>query len=66
LKEHIKKSSLHRTKKKMDKKKEYNEVMHEEYPPYESVVITHKGTQVIASPIKRASLSDEKTKIPKI
>jgi hypothetical protein len=50
----------------MDKKKEYNEVMHEEYPPYESVVITHKGTQVIASPIKRASLSDEKTKIPKI
>jgi len=33
--------------------------MHEEYTPYELVLITHKITQVIASPIKRVSLTDE-------
>jgi len=33
--------------------------MHEKYPPYESILITHKITQVIASPIKRVSLTDE-------
>jgi hypothetical protein len=36
-------------------KKENIEVIHEEYYPYESILITHKGTQVIASSIKIAS-----------
>jgi hypothetical protein len=36
-----------------------NEVVHEEYPPYESITLSHKGSQIIASPIKKVSLSDD-------
>jgi hypothetical protein len=38
--------------------------MHEKYPPYESILITHKITQVIASPIIESVLVS-KTKISK-
>jgi hypothetical protein len=36
-----------------------NEVVHEEYPPYESITLSHRGSQIIASPIKKVSLSDD-------
>jgi len=36
-----------------------NELVHEEYPPYESITLSHKGSQIVASPLKKASLSDD-------
>jgi len=36
-----------------------NEVVHEEYLPYESIALSHRGSQIIASPIKKVSLSDD-------
>jgi hypothetical protein len=35
------------------------EVIHEEFPPYESIIINHRNHQLIAFLIKNASLSDE-------
>jgi len=35
-----------------------NEIIHEEYIPYESITLTHRGSQSVASPLKKASLSD--------
>jgi hypothetical protein len=40
-------------------KKENNEVVHEEFPPYESILLNHRGTQVVASSIKKVSPTDE-------
>jgi len=36
-----------------------NEVVHEEYPPYESITLSHRGSQIVASPLKKVSLSDD-------
>ncbi len=33
--------------------------LHEEFPPYESMILTHRAAQVVASPLKKASNSDE-------
>ncbi len=33
--------------------------LHEEFPPYESIILTHRAAQVVASPLKKASNSDE-------
>jgi hypothetical protein len=43
-----------------------NEVVHEEYSPYESITLTHKGLQVVASPLKKASLSDDNKNLDNI
>jgi hypothetical protein len=40
-------------------KVESKEVVHEEFPPYESIIINHRNQQLLASPIKNVSLSDE-------
>jgi hypothetical protein len=40
-------------------KLQINEVVHEEYPPYESITLSHRGSQIAASPLKKASLSDD-------
>jgi hypothetical protein len=37
-------------------KVENKEVVHEEFPPYESIVISHRNHQLIASPIKKCKL----------
>jgi hypothetical protein len=47
-------------------KVENKEVVHEEFPPYESIVISHRNHQLLASPIKNASLSDEIKNFEKI
>jgi hypothetical protein len=47
-------------------KVENKEVVHEEFPPYESIVISHRNYQLVASPIKNASLSDEIKNFEKI
>jgi 3-dehydroquinate dehydratase len=36
-----------------------NEIIHEEYTPYESITISHRGSQIVASPLKNTSLSDD-------
>jgi hypothetical protein len=36
-----------------------NKVVHEEYPPYESITLSHRGSQIVASPLKKVSLSDD-------
>jgi len=36
-----------------------NEVVHEEYHPYESITLSHRGSQIVASPLKKVSLSDD-------
>jgi hypothetical protein len=33
-------------------KVESKEVVHEEFPPYESIIINHRNQQLLASPIK--------------
>jgi hypothetical protein len=47
-------------------KVENKEVVHKEFPPYESIVISHRNYQLVASPIKNASLSDEIKNFEKI
>jgi hypothetical protein len=47
-------------------KVENKEVVHEEFPPYESIIINHRNHQLLASPIKNASLSDETKNFEKI
>ena len=47
-------------------KVENKEIVHEEFLPYESIVISHRNHQLIASPIKNASLSDEIKNFEKI
>jgi hypothetical protein len=47
-------------------KVENKEVVHEEFLPYESIIINHRNHQLIASPIKNASLSDEIKNFEKI
>ena len=34
-------------------KVENKEVVHEEFPPYESIVVNHRNHQLVASPIKK-------------
>jgi hypothetical protein len=36
-----------------------NEIVHEEYPPYESITLSRRGSQIVVSPLKKASLSDD-------
>jgi hypothetical protein len=40
-------------------KVESKEIVHEEFPPYESIIINHRNQQLLASPMKNVSLSDE-------
>ena len=40
-------------------KVESKEIVHEELPPYESIIINHRNQQLLASPMKNVSLSDE-------
>ena len=40
-------------------KVENKEVVHEEFPPYESIIINHRNQQLLASLMKNVSLSDE-------
>jgi hypothetical protein len=47
-------------------KVENKEVVHEEFPPYESIIINHRNHQLLASPIKNVSLSDETKNFEKI
>jgi hypothetical protein len=47
-------------------KVENKEVVHEEFPPYESIVVNHRNHQLVASPIKKVSLSDEAKNFEKI
>ena len=47
-------------------KVESKEVVHEEFPPYESIIISHRNQQLLASPIKNVSLSDELKNFEKI
>jgi hypothetical protein len=47
-------------------KVENKEVVHEEFPPYESIIINHRNHQLVASPIKNVSLSDETKNFEKI
>jgi hypothetical protein len=47
-------------------KVENKEVVHEEFPPYESIVVSHRNHQLVASPIKKVSLSDEAKNFEKI
>jgi hypothetical protein len=36
-----------------------NEIVHEEYPPYESITLSRRGSQIVVCPLKKASLSDD-------
>jgi hypothetical protein len=36
-----------------------NEITHKEYPLYESITLTHRGSQLVDSPLKKASLNDD-------
>jgi hypothetical protein len=47
-------------------KVENKEVVHEEFLPYESIIINHRNHQLFASPIKNVSLSDETKNFEKI
>ena len=47
-------------------KVENKEVVHEEFLPYESIIISHRNHQLVASPIKNESLSDETKNFEKI
>lgn len=47
-------------------KSQINEIIHEEYPPNESITLTHRGSQVVASPFKKASLSDDNKNLDNI
>jgi hypothetical protein len=47
-------------------KVESKEVVHEKFPPYESIIINHRNQQLLASPIKNVSLSDETKNFEKI
>jgi hypothetical protein len=47
-------------------KVESKEVVHEKFPPYESIIINHRNHQLLASPIKNASLNDETKNFEKI
>ena len=47
-------------------KVESKEVVHEEFPPYESIIINHRNQQLLASFIKNVSLSDETKNFEKI
>ena len=47
-------------------KVESKEVVQEEFPPYESIIISHRNQQLLASPIKNVSLSDELKNFEKI
>ena len=47
-------------------KVESKEIVHEEFPPYESIIINHRNQQLLASPIKNVSLSDETKNFEKI
>jgi hypothetical protein len=40
-------------------KVESKEIVHEEFPSYESIIINHRNQQLLASPMKNVSLSDE-------
>ena len=47
-------------------KVESKEVVHEEFSPYESIIINHRNQQLLASPMKNVSLSDETKNFEKI
>ena len=47
-------------------KVESKETAHEEFPPYESIIINHRNQQLVASPMKYVSLSDEAKNFEKI
>ena len=47
-------------------KVESKEIVHEEFPPYESIIIYHRNKQLLASPMKNVSLSDETKNFEKI
>ena len=47
-------------------KVETKEVVHEEFPPYESIIINHRNQQLLASLMKNVSLSDETKNFEKI
>jgi hypothetical protein len=47
-------------------KVESKEIVHEEFPPYESIIIYHRNQQLLASPMKNVSLSDETKNFEKI
>ena len=47
-------------------KVESKEVVHEEFPPYEFIIINHRNQQLFASPMKNVSLSDETKNFEKI
>jgi hypothetical protein len=47
-------------------KLQINEIIHEEYPPYESITLSHRWLQVVASPIKKASLSNDNKNLDNI
>jgi hypothetical protein len=42
------------------------ETVHEEFPPYESIIINHRNQQLLTSPMKNVSLSDETKNFEKI
>ena len=47
-------------------KEENNEVIHEEFPPHESILVTHRNLQITSSPIKYVSLGDDTKNFKKI
>ena len=47
-------------------KVESKEIVHEEFPPYESIIILHRNQQLLASPMKNVNLSDETKNFEKI
>ena len=51
-------STINRTTKNWIKQKN-NEVIHEEFPPHESIIVIHRNHQLVASPMKKESLSDD-------
>ena len=47
-------------------KVESKETVHEEFPPYESIIINHRNQQLVTSPMKYVSLSDEAKNFEKL
>ena len=47
-------------------KVESKEIVHEKFPSYESIIIKHRNQQLLASPMKNVSLSDETKNFEKI
>jgi hypothetical protein len=47
-------------------KEENKEVIHEEFPPHESILVTHRNQQITSSPIKYVSLGDDTKNFKKI